>query len=489
MGVFTHTQGSAANPTATMSIQRRMYERQIDARRQREMFENEMGEVSKYHRKMVEVAKSDGRVEQKRREQEIAAANFEMKREQKFIQEEKDGFRSQVLKEQEERIAAELHRRKIEEFRDEKFVQKIRESSEELRELEEKLKAAYMTKERKAQICEKAVISQIRNEEEVKLDMMMEEDRRRGVHMDAKEQYMRKQAALEAQGQLEEQILEHDHQKELAYQAYLEEKAKVDALVTKIQEEDRAEMDATCRKKAETQGWIANYLEDRREWKKQEQQQVRAEEEAIIDYAAKKRAEQGAWEAKKQAEQDFKDRMCAEIAAEIQRKEKEREELEDIRETLALEEEEERLRRKEEGERMKSEIDKAMMMEAYNQAQAVKAERLAREAVEDEEFRQAMLAKFAEEDRLEQLSAQRRRMKQLEHKREVERLLQERREAYEHQRLAEAQEREVEERAERFRQEIIERERQRLLAEHLPNLETLPKGVLSTAEDTVFMRQ
>merc|ERR1712167_537789 len=87
----------------TMSIQRRMYERQIDGRRQREMFENEMGEVSKYHRKMVEVAKSDGRVEQKRREQEIAAANFEMKREQNFIQEEKEAFWGQTLKEQEER--------------------------------------------------------------------------------------------------------------------------------------------------------------------------------------------------------------------------------------------------------------------------------------------------------------------------------------------------------------------------------------------------
>merc|ERR1712054_454766 len=277
----------------TMSIQRRMYERQIEARRSREMFENEMGEVSKYHRKMVEVAKSDGRVDQKRREQEIAAANFEMKREQKFIQEEKEAFWGQTLKEQESRIAAELQRRKIEEFRDEKLVQKIRESSEELRELEEKLKSAYMTKERKAQMQEKQVIAHIRNEEEAKLDMMMEEDRRRGVHMDAKEQYMREAASLEAQSQLEEQILEHEHQKELAYQAYLEEKAKVDALVTKIQDEDVAEMDAVIRKKAETQGWISNYLEDRKEWKRQEQEQVRAEEEAIVQYAEKKRAEQG----------------------------------------------------------------------------------------------------------------------------------------------------------------------------------------------------
>merc|ERR1712166_1113920 len=49
---------------------------------------------------------------------------------------------------------------------------------------------------------------------------------------------------------------------------------------------------------------------------------------------------------------------------------------------------------------------------------------MAREAEEDEKFKQAMLAKFAEEDRLEQLSAQRRRMKQLEHKKEVKGYLQ-----------------------------------------------------------------
>lgn len=472
-----------------MSIQRRMYERQIDARRTREMFENEMGEVSKHHRKMVEVARSDGRVDQKRREQEIAAANFEMKREQVFNAEERNNFRQQTLKEQEERIAAELHRRKIEEFRDEKLVQKIRESSEELRELEEKLKAAYMTKERKAQITEKSVIAQVRNEEEAKLDMMMEEDRRRGVHMDAKEQYMRKAASLEAQGQLEEQILEHEHQKELAYQAYLEEKAKVDGLVTKIQEEDRAELVAIHNKKQETQGWIQQYLNDRKRWKEEEQEQVRSEEQAIIDYAAKKREEQGKWEAKKQAEQDFKDRMCAEIAAEIRKKEMEREELEDIRETLALEEEEERLRRKEEGERKKREDDRRMMMAAAEEAKMVKEARLAKEAEEEAKFREAMMQKFAEEDRLEQMSAQRRRMKQMEHKREVERLMEERRAAYEEQRLQEAAEREIEERAEHFRQEIIERERQRLLEEHLPHLVgNIPKGVLQNEEDMVYMQ-
>ena len=70
------------------------------------------------------------------------------------------------------------------------------------------------------------------------------------------------------------------------------------------------------------------------QWKREEMDQVKEEEVAIMEYAAKKRATQGAWEAKTQAEADFKDRMHAEIAAEIQKKEREREGLEDIRRRL-----------------------------------------------------------------------------------------------------------------------------------------------------------
>lgn len=46
---------------------------------------------------------------------------------------------------------------------------------------------------------------------------------------------------------------------------------------------------------------------------------------------------------------------------------------------------------------------------------------------EEETFRKAMLAKFAEDDRIELMNAQKQRMKQLEHKRAVEKLIEERR--------------------------------------------------------------
>ena len=46
-----------------------------------------------------------------------------------------------------------------------------------------------------------------------------------------------------------------------------------------------------------------------------------------------------------------------------------------------------------------------------------------------------MLAKFAEDDRIEQMNAQKRRMRQLEHKRAVEQLIEERREQFRRERV------------------------------------------------------
>lgn len=59
------------------------------------------------------------------------------------------------------------------------------------------------------------------------------------------------------------------------------------------------------------------------------------------------------------------------------------------------------------------------------------AEQREKEQQEEEAFRVTMLQRMAEEDRLEQLSAQRRREKTIAHRREVERLLDQRRALFE----------------------------------------------------------
>merc|ERR1719252_336584 len=61
------------------------------------------------------------------------------------------------------------------------------------------------------------------------------------------------------------------------------------------------------------------------------------------------------------------------------------------------------------------------MLQAYEAAQQYKEEKRQLEIQEEERFRAELLAKFAEDDRLEQMSAQKRRMRIEDHKREVER--------------------------------------------------------------------
>lgn len=67
------------------------------------------------------------------------------------------------------------------------------------------------------------------------------------------------------------------------------------------------------------------------------------------------------------------------------------------------------------------------MQQSYHEDLAFKQMRRQAEKEEEEAFRKKIMAKMAEDDRLEQMNAQKRRMKQLEHKREVERLMEDRR--------------------------------------------------------------
>lgn len=64
------------------------------------------------------------------------------------------------------------------------------------------------------------------------------------------------------------------------------------------------------------------------------------------------------------------------------------------------------------------------------------------------------------------MNAQKRRMRELEHKREIERLWQEKLEVYRAQREMELEEKRIQEEEERRKKAIVEMEKERLLREH-----------------------
>merc|ERR1712087_289999 len=119
------------------------------------------------------------------------------------------------------------------------------------------------------------------------------------------------------------------------------------------------------------------------------------------------------------------------------------------------------------------------------------------EKKEEDAFRAAMLDKFAEDDRIDMLNAQKRREKQIEHRREIERLLEDRRARFEDERAKEMQEQIDAARVADIRRQIIEEERKRLLAAAAKNLglRHLPKGVLSNelmiqeTEESILLKE
>ena len=59
------------------------------------------------------------------------------------------------------------------------------------------------------------------------------------------------------------------------------------------------------------------------------------------------------------------------------------------------------------------------LQRAEKEAKAFKEEQVREEQRMEKEFRKRMLEKFAEDDKIEQMNAQKKRMKELEHKRDV----------------------------------------------------------------------
>ena len=102
-----------------------------------------------------------------------------------------------------------------------------------------------------------------------------------------------------------------------------------------------------------------------------------------------------------------------------------------------------------------------------------------------------MMDKFADDERIEQMNAQKRRMKMMEHKREVERLLGERRAMYEREKEAELEEQQQEEKRAQALRSLIEEERKKILAEAAGKLGLayMPRGVLNTKEDYELFQQ
>lgn len=101
-----------------------------------------------------------------------------------------------------------MERLKWEKQRDERLRQQIRENSTELRELEAKLRAGYMNKERAAQLAEKETLRCLEEEREAEIAAMMKSELDKAVEMEEKREAHQWERSIQYQEQLERQLEE-----------------------------------------------------------------------------------------------------------------------------------------------------------------------------------------------------------------------------------------------------------------------------------------
>jgi hypothetical protein len=136
-------------------------------------------------------------------------------------------------------------------------IQRICEEDESLRELQEKLKAAYMNKERTAQIKEKEAIKVIEKEKTRQFDELDEYYRRMALQEEVSKRNSKMNESLKTRDVLMNQMLEKEKAiQEEAHAQWLRDKEQVDAIVEKINKEDEKEESEKKRKQYETKLYI-----------------------------------------------------------------------------------------------------------------------------------------------------------------------------------------------------------------------------------------
>ena len=470
-----------------MSASRRMYEQRMIQRRDQEQAHENLGKYVQSHVVMKANASSEPKIEAMRRSKVQAAIRSDIRADAEMMQSQADAAESAKARDQEEKLARAIDEVKRDELRKEKDIQRIREESEELRSLEAKLKAAYMNKEREAQHAERKAREASLRAEEAQWDQTMEADRVAAVQAMQEKEAQRREHAKNARIYLDSQIKDRELKEKQNAEVFVEEKALIDSIVGKIRQQDEDEEQARRAKRMETQIYIKQFIKEKDEQRRQKVLDMEREEQIIEKYAEEKRQQMDAWEAGKQAAQFERDRIAEQIAEEQRARLKEQEYMENLRNDLVVEEREEQMRIKEKEQYERRIQERLDMMKANDQQQALKQARA--EALEEEEkkFREQMLAKFAEDDRIEQMNAQKRRMKQADHRREVERLIEARRVEYEAQKEAERLEGMDGGDLTGAKAAIIEEERRKMIMEHAAKLYGyLPPGTLLDQKDLEF---
>lgn len=465
-------------------ITTQMIEKKISAQRDLDVYRHQLETFGNENAKLLSAANAQSKVEANRKINYHNVCQKEREYEQRIYDTQKLARLQQREAEQNEALATQLDRETAENERRAREIQRILNSAPEIKELERCLKIAHLNKERAAQHMEKVARENFEKEREQAIEDKMEHDRQMSLKADEDKKNEGDAMWEETRVILQRQLKERDDMRMEAKRQVEIDRATVDSVVRKIQEEDNASYQKMKEEQRKTSAMMKAAEEQARKEKADRAAALKAEEDAIDAYNKALEA-RGAGEAQKKADKKAEeDRILARIVAETEAKRKAEQEFSDLRDMLWAEELE-----KARADDAKARQDKARnmrleMMEANSRMMESKARQRDAEATEEARMLSLMRAKFAADEEKERREEEARKQAKIHHMTLISRQSEERKRMYDIEKaneeafLAEAREREE------YRQRVIKEARKRLLAEHAAKVAGyMPGGILKNPED------
>lgn len=439
---------------------------------------------SKENANLMSLAASQNRIDQQRRMIQQQTSTNDHNYEESLRRKAYDAKFKELTAIQNQALAVELEKDHNDIERRKREIQKICEESPELKELERQLNLAYLNKERSVQYEEKLMM-QLREQERVQaIEDEMEAQRIRSIQMESNADLEKRRQYEEQRRILHQQMNEKKQRLEEARKQIEKDKEMVENIVNKIRKEDEDDYNKRREKQLQTAEMVKNYEIQRREELAEKKRKEKEEEERINQYNKYMEARNEGIAAQKQAKKEEEDRIFKQIVEETERKRKEEEEFNYLRDLL-WEEELEAKRMEEDRMRKNNQLRmKEDMMRANNDMKRYKEIQRQKEKDEEERLIQLMKNKFAMDEAAERERERRRNAEKQHHIRLIEQQKDEKRYLYEYEREEELRkQREIEEREE-YKQRVIREARARLLQEHAAKLEGfLPAKVFENKEE------
>ena len=445
-------------------------EKNIRGQREIESQRHNLEIFAKENANLISSAKAQSKIELQRR----LTSQTICRNEQLFEENLKRNQYEQKFKEltisQNQALASEIDKDTADAERKRREIQQICEESPELRELERVLKIAYLNKERASQLEEKINIANREQERIQAIEDQMEYDRLRAIRNESDKDRSKKALFDDQRLVLQRQIEEKQQQLLEARRQIEEEKHMVDDIVARINAEDDAKYRSHKEKQEATARMVKAFEEQRQREVAAARQAAKEEEERILSYNRGVEARNEGVAAKKQAKRDEEDRILAQIVEETERKRKEQEEFNELRDMLWEEELEAKRNNEARDKQHRQHQMRQEMMDANSRMMVTKEEMRRQEAENEARLVEIMRRKFAEDEARERAEEENRRQHKQQHMGAIARQRDERKYMYEREREAEAAQREENAQREAYRLHVIQEARKRLLEEHAAKL-------------------